>query len=107
MTAAQCLCMLNLFCALTLTATAAPRWWKGNLHTHSLWSDGDDFPEMIVDWYKTNGYHFLSLSDHNIFQDESIWMYATEKPVDEALPRYLKRFGATWVEQSEFGGAPI
>ena len=18
------------------------RWWKGNLHTHSLWSDGDD-----------------------------------------------------------------
>ena len=28
------------------------RWWKGNLHTHSLWSDGDDFPEMIVDWYR-------------------------------------------------------
>ncbi|MFN0066994.1 MAG: hypothetical protein ACKVYV_05090, partial [Limisphaerales bacterium] len=21
-----------------------PRWWKGNLHTHSFWSDGDDFP---------------------------------------------------------------
>jgi hypothetical protein len=20
-----------------------PRWWKGNLHTHSLWSDGNDF----------------------------------------------------------------
>ena len=24
------------------------RWWKGNLHTHSLWSDGDDYPETIV-----------------------------------------------------------
>ena len=20
------------------------RWWKGNLHTHSFWSDGTDFP---------------------------------------------------------------
>ena len=38
--------------------TNAPRWWKGNLHTHSYWSDGDDYPEMIADWYKTNGYHF-------------------------------------------------
>src|SRR4051794_14253426 len=24
----------------------SPRWLKGNLHTHSFWSDGDDFPEM-------------------------------------------------------------
>ena len=24
------------------------RWLKGNIHTHSLWSDGDDFPEMIA-----------------------------------------------------------
>lgn len=30
----------------------SPRWWKGNLHTHSLWSDGDDFPEMIACWYR-------------------------------------------------------
>lgn len=41
------------------------RWWKGNLHTHSLWSDGDDYPEMILDWYKAHGYHFAALSDHN------------------------------------------
>ena len=25
------------------------QWQKGNLHTHSFWSDGDDFPEMIID----------------------------------------------------------
>ena len=30
------------------------RWWKGNLHTHSLWSDGDHYPEMVADWYKTH-----------------------------------------------------
>src|SRR5689334_5201721 len=41
----------------------APRWWKGNLHTHSLWSDGDDFPEMIADWYRRHKYHFLSMTD--------------------------------------------
>ena len=25
------------------------RYWKGNIHTHSLWSDGNDFPEMIAE----------------------------------------------------------
>src|SRR6186997_2621450 len=56
-------------------ASAAPtlRWYKGNLHTHSLWSDGDDFPEMIVDWYKSRGYHFLALSDHNTLQTGEKW----------------------------------
>jgi len=34
-------------------------WQKGNLHTHSFWSDGDDFPEMIIDWYKENDYQLL------------------------------------------------
>jgi len=42
------------------------RWWKGNLHTHSLWSDGDQFPEVVVDWYVRHGYQFLALSDHNV-----------------------------------------
>ena len=49
-----------------VTAAAEPRWFKGNLHTHSLWSDGDDYPEMIADWYARHGYHFLALSDHNV-----------------------------------------
>lgn len=44
---------------------AAPRWWKGNLHTHTLWSDGDDFPEVVAAWYRDRGYHFLALSEHN------------------------------------------
>ena len=35
-----------------------PRWWKGNIHTHSLWSDGNDFPEMISEWYRTHDYNF-------------------------------------------------
>ena len=39
----------------------APRWWKGNLHTHTFWSDGDDFPEMVCEWYREHGYQFLAL----------------------------------------------
>ena len=50
------------------------RWFKGNTHTHSLWSDGNDLPEMIVDWYKNEGYDFLALSDHNTLSRGQRWM---------------------------------
>ena len=45
------------------------KWWKGNLHTHSLWSDGDDYPEQVVDWYKSRDYHFLAISDHDVLPE--------------------------------------
>ena len=50
------------------------RWFRGNLHTHSLWSDGNDFPEMICDWYREHGYHFVALSDHNVLSDSEKWI---------------------------------
>lgn len=77
------------------------RWYKGNLHTHSLWSDGNDFPEMIADWYKSHGYHFLALSDHNILSTGEKWV-ATSAPDKKgnmgAVERYQQRFGKGWVE---------
>lgn len=66
-------------------STTAMSWWKGNLHTHSLWSDGNDYPESIVHWYRERGYHFLALSDHNIFQDHERFV-----PVDRATKRGAK-----------------
>lgn len=36
---------------------------------HTYWSDGAAFPEEAVLWYKSRGYHFIGLSDHNVFQD--------------------------------------
>jgi hypothetical protein len=83
------------------TVTSEPTWWKGNLHTHSLWSDGDDFPEMIADWYKRHGYHFLTLSDHNVLSEGQRWIdVKTAKTNREvALKKYLDRFGAAWVER--------
>ncbi|MDA1348795.1 MAG: CehA/McbA family metallohydrolase [Chloroflexi bacterium] len=42
-----------------------PRWYKGNIHTHTTESDGDDTPENVVGWFRRHGYDFLVLSDHN------------------------------------------
>jgi len=86
-------------------ADPAPRWWKGNLHTHSLWSDGDDYPEMIADWYKQQGYHFLALSDHNVIQTGERWsMVSTNKGGTNAFAKYLARFGRDWVESRVMDG---
>jgi len=87
-----------------LCSSAPAGWRKGNLHTHSFWSDGDNFPEAIADWYKTNGYHFLALSDHNIFQDVEKWITITNTRLNTLL-EYQRRFGNDWVEQrTSLGG---
>jgi len=84
------------------------RWYKGNLHTHSLWSDGNDFPEMIVDWYVQHGYDFLSLSDHNILSRGEKWVgeeLGPKRGAIDGLKRYLARFGDDWVETREKAAA--
>ena len=47
------------------SAAPAPRWYKGNTHTHTLNSDGDSTPDDVVRWYREHGYAFLVLTDHN------------------------------------------
>ena len=79
--------------------TSAPQYWKGNLHTHTLWSDGDDFPEMVVDWYKRNGYQFLALTEHNVLAEGEKWVDAdTNANRKTAVTKYAKRFGDKWLE---------
>lgn len=78
-----------------------PRWWKGNIHTHSLWSDGDDFPEMIAEWYRTHDYNFLALTDHNVLSRGIRHMKLSAiqaRGGDDVLAKYMARFGADWVE---------
>src|SRR5437870_2305919 len=77
-----------------------PRYWKGNLHTHTFWSDGDDFPEMVADWYKRHGYHFLTLSDHNVLSEGDRWLNVTTDR-EAILKKYVTRFGDNWVEQRQ------
>ena len=74
------------------------KWFKGNTHTHSLWSDGNEFPEMIIDWYKTNGYDFISLSDHNILADHDKWVQLPTHPLQQSkFKEYLEKYGSEWV----------
>lgn len=91
---------------LTLIACTGPaqnevsnteKWYKGNLHTHSFWSDGDEFPEMIMSWYKDHGYHFLALTDHNILADKDYWIEMDDSLRQAVFARYLDKYGASWV----------
>ncbi len=92
--------LLGLAAAMATAQTAQPRWWKGNLHAHSFWSDGDDFPEMVVQWYQDHGYHFLALSDHNVLSQGQRWMAVAENR-QAAFDAYRERFGDAWVETRE------
>lgn len=96
--------------------TAGPqRWWKGNTHTHTWWSDGDSPAESAAAWYREHGYNFLVLSDHNRMQQDTIargtvalfpshW-YPIEAPAQrQALDEYRKHFGEDWVQTREVDG---
>ncbi|MFC2157240.1 CehA/McbA family metallohydrolase [Acidobacteriota bacterium] len=54
----------------SLLISCSPRtevhWYKGNLHTHTTFSDGDTETTEVIGWYKDNGYNFLAITDHNI-----------------------------------------
>ena len=80
-------------------------WYKGNLHMHSYWTDGHDFPEMIADDFKARGYHFIAFTEHDRHQVGEKWV--SRDPATGAgrsmqegdlLGRYVERFGEDWVE---------
>jgi hypothetical protein len=90
---------------------APTRWWKGNLHTHSLWTDGGDFPELIAAWYQQHGYNFLAVSEHDMLQEGERWVDINapdpgwpprNAATRAALPEYKQRFG-DWVQERANG----
>ncbi|MGE0493560.1 MAG: histidinol-phosphatase [Vulcanimicrobiota bacterium] len=95
----------SLVCAAMMAVTpfvsaqAAPNWYKGNMHTHTLWSDGQAFPEQAVDDYQQRGYHFLALTEHNRLQEGEKWVGTSPDKVE----RYRQEFGDQWVEQRPDG----
>ncbi len=88
--------LLIIGCTSPADSTA---WYKGNLHTHTYWSDGDDYPEMVLDWYKSHGYDFVAISDHNIFAEGEKWrkIPAREKHLN-GFREYLAKYGPDWVQ---------
>ena len=112
--------VIFLFCFAVSACTSVPepegaRWWKGNLHTHSLWSDGADFPELIAAWYQDHGYNFLAITEHDMLQEGERWVDfnapdAGWPPRNAsarlALPEYRAQYGP-WVQERSDGGRQL
>ena len=45
--------------------------YKGNMHCHSTLSDGKFSPEELKDMYKSRGYNFLAITDHEHLNNNS------------------------------------
>ena len=80
----------------------SPPWYKGNLHTHSLWSDGDQFPEVILQRYRDAGYDFVAMSDHNVLADVERWLaIGTDSNRLRSVTEYRQLLGEEWIEQRQ------
>jgi hypothetical protein len=97
--------------ALSHDPSAPLRWWKGNLHCHTLSSDGNHYPEMVADWYKSHDYDFLAITDHDVLcqginENGKEWIDAAHErePGLLSLTRYRERFGEQWVEERQEDG---
>lgn len=97
--------LLVILLACSTKEEPARQWYKGNLHTHSYWSDGDDYPEMVMDWYKSRGYDFIGLSDHNTFAEGEKWKLIPKSPSHEqAFQKYLDKYGSEVIYREDSAG---
>jgi predicted metal-dependent phosphoesterase TrpH len=46
---------------------------RGNLHAHTLFSDGVKSPAELIAAYEAMGYDFLAITDHEDLIDDSYW----------------------------------
>jgi len=95
-------CSLVLLFAWANVLDAA-EWYRGNIHMHSFWSDGNVYPEQAVDWYKDNGYQFVILSDHTDLQlDPQRWInVGTTEHWLALFDKYVKKYGQPETREAE------
>jgi len=48
---------------------AETHWYRGNTHTHTVNSDGEESADSVARWYKEHGYQFLFITDHEFVTD--------------------------------------
>jgi hypothetical protein len=98
----------------------ALNWYKGNLHTHTINSDGDSSPDAVARWYKEHRYNFLVLTDHNflttadglnsIFAAREKFLLIPGEEVTskfEAKPIHVNAFRVPETIPPEFGNSVI
>jgi hypothetical protein len=92
--------------ANVLEAKGPLKWYRGNIHTHSLWSDGDDYPEMIALWYKQRDYDFLCFTDHNVLPTTERWSDVLEnKGGQRAYDKLRDQFSEDWIDERTIDGS--
>ena len=96
-------CALGVgFWAACSTPPAEPeamRFFRGNTHTHTLWSDGDASPDWVTAWYREQDFDFLVLSEHNIVADHERWFAVGDgRLTPDRLADLQAKFGAEAVE---------
>lgn len=69
MNLARALLLLAVLGASAQAQAPAQRWYRGNTHTHTLNSDGDTPASEVARWYRTHGYQFLFVTDHEYVTD--------------------------------------
>ena len=76
------------------------QFFRGNTHTHTLWSDGDAAPEMVTAWYRERDFDFLVLSEHNTMAIGTRWFEVKEgtRLTDERLRQLEDKFGPEAIE---------
>lgn len=47
-------------------------WLKGNVHSHTTRTDGLCPPQKQIDDYRSHGYDFLSITDHNVIDNHNL-----------------------------------
>ena len=91
--------------AQQLQASGPLKWYRGNLHTHSHWSDGDDYLEMIAIWYREHGYDFLGFTDHNTLADKERWVEIEKTRGGQvAFDKLKSRFSDGWIDERTVEG---
>jgi hypothetical protein len=54
-----------------VATVATDHFQRGNLHTHSTLSDGTAPLYAMVEWYRSHGYQFLAMTEHNLRIDSA------------------------------------
>lgn len=72
------------------------KWYRGNLHTHTLLSDGQALPEEAALIYRRLNYDFLVYTDHNrVFSDDNVWINSKNRSScfrEENMARFCRVF---------------
>ncbi|MGI9458078.1 MAG: hypothetical protein ACR2NU_16050 [Aeoliella sp.] len=86
-----------------LAANGDLQWRRGNMHTHSHWSDGDDYLESIALWYRDRGYDFLVFTDHNVLATTERWVRVDDSKGGQTAYNKLKQQFPDWIDERKEG----